>query len=366
MSLYQDLFQCINNFVRGGHISPFFCADFCTPSKTNSSLKKEQNETLWKSSVFNTGSFCHDIITTESSYIWHNNEKIYPIKIINFFDEDINYRIEKLTNLLKKFSIIYTIKSDFSIETSEEYPDQFIIVFKEKSSNLIKSDLMFLLKILRLSYFDNGEPIGQLVLSYMNSPFYIKEKNDLQFHSDQHALRNKVTTWFKKTAKSLYFFGYPYVFTSETKDLKKYYEEIKQNVAPIKNYILEKQKDIYICAYGSLRKGGYNFDRFPGVEYVCTTSIYNFALYDLGPYPCAVDKSGYLLIVDLLKVTPEAKERIDAMEIGAGYEINEVIVNDKIATIYVMKNLPKGATPIMSGDYIAEKKTISQKNLKIN
>lgn len=364
MSLYQDLFQCINENVRGGHIAPFFCADFCA-AKNNSSIKKEENETLWKSVVFNTGSFCHDIITTDSYYIWHNNEKIYPIKIINFFDEDINYRIEKLTNLLKKFSIIYTIKSNFSIETSEEYPDQFIIIFKEKSSNLIKSDLMFLLKILRLSYFDNGEPIGQLVLNYMNSPFYIKAEKKLQFHSDQHALRNKVTTWFKKTEKSSYFFDYPYVFTSETKDLKKYYKKIKQNIEPIKDYILEKQKDIYICAYGSLRKGGYNFNRFPGVEYVCTTSTFNFALFDLGPYPCVIEKQGYILTVDLLKVTPEAKERIDAMEIGAGYELREVVVNDKIATIYVMKNLPKGATAIMSGDYIEEKFLINKK-FKIN
>lgn len=106
-----------------------------------------------------------------------------------------------------------------------------------------------------------------------------------------------------------------------------------------------------IAAYGTLRKGNYNHDRFPGVQYSETKRIKGFDLFDLGPYPCVIKNPEGEITVDILEVTPETKRKIDFMEIGAGYDINIIEIDEKKCTIYTYENKPRYATKINSGDY---------------
>ena len=81
-----------------------------------------------------------------------------------------------------------------------------------------------------------------------------------------------------------------------------------------------------IASYGSLRQNHYNYDRFKqafgdGFNYVKTSSILGYNLFDLGSYPglkVAEDKDTRV-IIDVLEVSEECFNRIEMMEHGAGY-----------------------------------------------
>ncbi len=112
----------------------------------------------------------------------------------------------------------------------------------------------------------------------------------------------------------------------------------------------------YIAAYGTLRKGFYNHDRFEGITYLGTTRVKGLDLYDLGPYPCVIENPDGEITIDLLEVNPLTKQLIDRMEIGAGYNIEEIQIklDDKAyhdVTIYTYNKAPNYAKLIPSGDY---------------
>jgi len=85
-------------------------------------------------------------------------------------------------------------------------------------------------------------------------------------------------------------------------------------------------------AYGSLRNGEYNFDRFQSIygednfKYVRTTTIKGFEIYDLGSYPGLriSDNPDSTVVVDILEVNPDAYHSIYRMEIGARYTLASV------------------------------------------
>lgn len=112
----------------------------------------------------------------------------------------------------------------------------------------------------------------------------------------------------------------------------------------------------YIAAYGTLRKGHYNHNRFD-VTYIGTTTVEGFQLWDLGPYPCVVrtDSNEDVLTVDILEVDEENYKYITGMEIGARYNVEmiEVEYNGQIyeCTIYTFKVAPAYARQIESGNY---------------
>lgn len=107
-----------------------------------------------------------------------------------------------------------------------------------------------------------------------------------------------------------------------------------------------------ILAYGTLRKGHYNFDRFSEfLTYVETTKIKGFDLYDLGPYPIVVVNPEGEIEVDILEATEEGKRIIDRMEEGAGYRKTAVDLGSEQGTIYYYSYIPTYATKITSGNY---------------
>jgi len=104
-----------------------------------------------------------------------------------------------------------------------------------------------------------------------------------------------------------------------------------------------------IAAYGTLRKGMYNFDRFDLI-YIETKELKGFRLYDLGPYPYVVytgnDKD--VIVVDILQCDDYTKLMIDSMEKGAGYRIMTIDDFD----IYVFPNVLKNTKLVKNGDYV--------------
>lgn len=97
-----------------------------------------------------------------------------------------------------------------------------------------------------------------------------------------------------------------------------------------------------IIVYGSLRKGEYNYQYFKrwfgdDINHVKTTTIDGFTLHSLGSYPCAVRGEGKL-VVDILEVSEEVSKDIYDMEIGAGYYVDMVHVEDEKLPIYLMAN----------------------------
>lgn len=89
--------------------------------------------------------------------------------------------------------------------------------------------------------------------------------------------------------------------------------------------------------YGSLRAGMYNNNRFSasGMQQLGSTIISGFRLYSLGSYPCVVrtGDDADKVTVDLFSVTGETESRIHHMEIGAGYEYEEIRIESPIEEI---------------------------------
>jgi gamma-glutamylcyclotransferase (GGCT)/AIG2-like uncharacterized protein YtfP len=107
----------------------------------------------------------------------------------------------------------------------------------------------------------------------------------------------------------------------------------------------------YIAAYGTLRKDHYNFKRFESLEYIKTVRIPGYELWDFGPYPYIIEKENAEITVDILKTNASTKRSIDSMEIGAGYKLKEITIDDMQCTIYYMDKIYNNTTQIQSGDY---------------
>lgn len=98
----------------------------------------------------------------------------------------------------------------------------------------------------------------------------------------------------------------------------------------------------YLFVYGSLKKGKYNHQRYdfhksifvgPGV-----VVGYSLVKDDQLPYPyCIADAQG-MVIGEVYAVAPECLERLDHMEIGAGYKRIEVEIKGSKVFMYVEGN----------------------------
>ena len=111
-----------------------------------------------------------------------------------------------------------------------------------------------------------------------------------------------------------------------------------------------------VAVYGSLRKGEYNYERFVdyfkgGLEYLRTTVVRGYDLYDLGAYP-GIRVSSDLskeLVVDIMECSDDCFKHIEAMEHGAGYNSVSITVGADECTIYVY-NYP-ATNLVESGDW---------------
>ncbi|TXI87793.1 MAG: hypothetical protein E6Q36_06845 [Chryseobacterium sp.] len=109
-----------------------------------------------------------------------------------------------------------------------------------------------------------------------------------------------------------------------------------------------------IAAYGTLRVGWYNNQRFD-LKYVSTERIKGYKLYDLGPYPAVIKEEDSFIEVDILETDDETKNRIDRMEAGAAYQKEDIDIDGMQCTIYYFTEETleyyKAAKEIPSGNY---------------
>lgn len=106
--------------------------------------------------------------------------------------------------------------------------------------------------------------------------------------------------------------------------------------------------------YGSLRKEMPLYQQFEAaLSYQFSTWLEGYALYSLGPYPCAVkSESGDRIWVEVMDVTDEKiKEKIDFIEQEAGYEVETIWMNEEEVSIFIFSdaaNYPK----VEGGDWV--------------
>lgn len=125
---------------------------------------------------------------------------------------------------------------------------------------------------------------------------------------------------------------------------------------------MSEKKNTLIKAlfYGSLRAGEYNCESFKraygedSMQYQGTKTIEGYQLYSLGAYPMILKEKGAQLVVDEFLVSPEAFMSIRRMELGAGY--NEEQIDG--AYIYYFDQESSDRPKVESGDwsvYLSEK-----------
>lgn len=145
----------------------------------------------------------------------------------------------------------------------------------------------------------------------------------------------------------------------------------------------ESQKDIFLVAYGSLRRGQYNYKHYIEVygednfSWECTTEITGYKMYDLGVYPAIVpvmdeltiDRDGVLsldnhaVIVDVFRISTKVLKRIHSMETGAGYKFGTVTIpslqrngKSQMGILYYMSEL---YPVVKDGDWVKyEERTV--------
>lgn len=116
-----------------------------------------------------------------------------------------------------------------------------------------------------------------------------------------------------------------------------------------------KNKHLIIC-FGSLKKTGYNFQRFgPGQNFLKNIILDGYEMFSVagGAYPAVCEGTGKINC-EIHSVDQENWDSIFYMETGAGYSAKEIILeNDKKATIYVWpRELLVGKYPkIESGNW---------------
>lgn len=93
--------------------------------------------------------------------------------------------------------------------------------------------------------------------------------------------------------------------------------------------------------YGSLRRGMRLYNEFSdALEYKYSLWLPGYALYSLGPYPCAVktDDPASKILVEVMRIrTRHAEETIHKIEIDAGYYFVNLEVQSETVGIYLFK-----------------------------
>lgn len=118
---------------------------------------------------------------------------------------------------------------------------------------------------------------------------------------------------------------------------------------------------IQIAVYGSLRKGEYNYDTFKnrfkdGYNYLRTTSILGYDVYSLGPYPGLkqAEDPNSRVVVDIMECSKECFDRIELMELDAGYEtvmVTEEGTNNQYPA-YLYVGYINSSRLVKSGDWV--------------
>lgn len=99
---------------------------------------------------------------------------------------------------------------------------------------------------------------------------------------------------------------------------------------------------VRFVAYGTLRKGSYNYDRFKKVfgddfNHIETTKVQGLKLVTDNrlPYPYASLSSNHEAVVDIIECSKECFDLIEDMEEAASYETTEIKIGGTRYPIFV-------------------------------
>ena len=114
-----------------------------------------------------------------------------------------------------------------------------------------------------------------------------------------------------------------------------------------------------IWVYGSLRSGEYNFKYCMGEnpQLIGKGKLKGFGLYSLGSYPFIYPLKDSEVVVEGYEIEEANKIRIDNMESGAGYHVEEVTIiletgeKEKVE-VYVADELYNNRGRVVSGDWV--------------
>jgi len=112
----------------------------------------------------------------------------------------------------------------------------------------------------------------------------------------------------------------------------------------------------HLLVFGSLRKNskrGYNYQRCGNQEFIKELQLDGFDMYSLGAYP-AICKGNGKIKCELHSVDTKTFERINNMELGAGYSaLNINLEKNLVATIYTWpeERLKNNYKKVESGDW---------------
>jgi gamma-glutamylcyclotransferase (GGCT)/AIG2-like uncharacterized protein YtfP len=117
----------------------------------------------------------------------------------------------------------------------------------------------------------------------------------------------------------------------------------------------------HIAAYGTLREGNYNYDRYKRIADASNNTfnkvgeaiIEGYELWDLGPYPYSI-KTGNpedKMTVDIIECDDYTIRSITRMEEGAGYTTEEITINGIECLIYTYPEIISNTKQIKNGDY---------------
>ncbi len=110
-----------------------------------------------------------------------------------------------------------------------------------------------------------------------------------------------------------------------------------------------------IAAYGSLREGHYNFDRFessfPDLKvHKRNHKIEGFQMYGLGSYPGIIKGPGEIE-VDILECSRECFAVITHMELKAGFSAIELFIDNEQVIIYPYEGKVFPQFKVQSGNW---------------
>lgn len=74
----------------------------------------------------------------------------------------------------------------------------------------------------------------------------------------------------------------------------------------------------YLICYGSLKRGEFNYKRFPGQKYLKSIELNGYELFNLGSYPAASEGDGKIQ-VQIHEISESSAREIEGMEASAGY-----------------------------------------------
>lgn len=124
--------------------------------------------------------------------------------------------------------------------------------------------------------------------------------------------------------------------------------------------------------YGTLRGGQYNFNRFikdSGKTFEGKEVLKGYKMFSFGAFPFVVPTGNEedVIVVELYEVPDELVCRsINMMELGAGYGVEEVTINDKVYWLYVYPNnweySKRGYPEIPGGDWVEYKQAEAKAN----